>query len=269
MLLQAPVGIHVEDRRRRRRTGLAHQHQVIVELLAHRRRDFLLRLERAGLAGGFMLFQRRLRVVRRQQRSGLAQAVGTQHADHDMTQLHLAGLDPGPGLLPEHVAVRAIGVAEHVHHARRVVLAVGDPGGLLQARPHFLAQRLVDQLFQRSARQIVALRIEQTTDQHVLAVGRQVQGDALAVVARRIALEPTGRLEAAYHLGATRLDGADRFRPLFGLHERSAQQAEACKEKRSGSNHCGDSSFSTSRARARLARESSPRWLPTWRPSAS
>ena len=71
-------------------------------------------------------------------------------------------------------------------------------------------------------------------------------------------------------LGAARFDGLDRRWQLFGLDGGKCEQADAGQQAGYwlGSNHCVDASFRVSSARARLACESSPRWLPTWRPSA-
>lgn len=133
------LGIEIEDRRGRRGAHRLHQFHVAGELLAHRRRDLRQRLQGAGLARLLMVVQGLLRVLAGQQRSGLGFAVLANDADHDMPQLHLAGIHPGSRLLPEHGAVRAVRVAEQVDHARRVGTAIGDPGALLHLLPHFPA----------------------------------------------------------------------------------------------------------------------------------
>lgn len=229
LLLHAPLGIEIEDRRGRRGAHRLHQFHVAGELLAHRRRDLRQRLQGAGLARLLMVVQGLLRVLAGQQRSGLGFAVLADDADHDMPQLHLAGIHPGSRLLPEHGAVRAVRVAEQVDHARRVGTAIGDPGALLHLLPHFLGQRRIHQALQRFAAEVLALGVEQVAGEYVLAVGRQVQRHALVLVFGGVAAQAIRGVEAAEDAGALLLDHADRRRQLLrrrgqaGVEEGQAQ----------------------------------------------
>ena len=96
----------------------------------------------------------------------------------------------------------------------------------MQLLPHLLTQRLIDQTLQWFLGQVPPLGIEQGADQHMLTIGRQVQRQTLAVVARGIALEPTRRVEATHYLGPTAFDSLDSRRQLIGLGQWRQQQAE-------------------------------------------
>ncbi|MCY1440798.1 hypothetical protein D9M71_570860 [compost metagenome] len=220
------------------------------------------------------------RVFAGQQCGRLAWAVFTDDTDHDVAQLHLARLDPRPCLLPEHVAVRAVRVAEQVDDAWRVGLAVGNPGGLFHLRPDLLGHRGVDQFLQGRFAQVLALFIEQAADQYVLAIGRQVKGHAAALVFTGITAQPIGRVEAAFDFYPLGFHLLDRLGQVLGDDRLAGQQAGGEREGQfqqsvhvsflEVSETAGAAGRSKdSRAWLRLARDSSPRWLPTRRPSAS
>ncbi len=95
----------------------------------------------------FIRFQRGSRVLVAEQRGRLAGAGRRQDADHDVPQLHLAGIDPRPGIGPQLVAVRAVRVGEDVDRSRRVGASVGDPVALFEAAPDGVGHRLGEQPF--------------------------------------------------------------------------------------------------------------------------
>ncbi|MNZ33043.1 hypothetical protein D3C78_503810 [compost metagenome] len=181
--------------------------------------------------------------------------------------------------MPEHIAVRAVGVAEQVDDTRRVGLAVGDPGGVLHLRPDFLGHRCIHQFFQRRLAQVLALLIEQAAHQHVFAIGSQVQRQAAVLVLGSIAAQAIGSVEAAFDFRAFGLQLLDGFGQVFSQHQLAGHQAQGqCEGQFQQRSHAtflvGDGAAGAGarskdcRAWLRLARDSSPRWLPTRRPSA-
>jgi hypothetical protein len=173
-----------------------------------------------------MLLQGLGRVLRCQQGRRFTRAVLADDAHHDMAQLHFARLHPRPRLCPEHVAVRAVRVAEQVHLAWCIGLAVGDPGGFLQLRPDGLAHRPIHQLFQRLGAKVLALFVEQAADQYVLAVGGEVQGQGVVLVLGGVAAQAVGRIEAALDHGALGLQLLNCLGQFFGLQGRGGQQGQ-------------------------------------------
>ncbi|MDT4850234.1 hypothetical protein FQZ97_843790 [compost metagenome] len=125
--------------------------------------------------------------------------------------------------MPELVAIRAIRVVEQIDNSGGILAAIGDPGAAFHARPHLLGHRLIHQSVQRRACQVLALGIEQGADQDVLAIGREVEGKSLAVVARGIATQPTRCRELAHDGGSARLNRLDGCGQLLGLRNRNKQ----------------------------------------------
>lgn len=164
-----------------------------------------------------MFVQGNFRVFVCQQGGCLGGAVFANDADHDMAQLYLPGLDPRPGLLPKHIAVRTVGIAEQVDDFRRGLAAVGNPGGLFKLGPDFLRHRLVDQFLQRRLAQVLALGIVQAASQHMLAVGGQVQGNGLLAVFGGIAAQAVGSVESADDMCALGFQSLDRSGSLRRL----------------------------------------------------
>ncbi|CAI8953723.1 hypothetical protein EMIT0P395_60038 [Pseudomonas sp. IT-P395] len=224
-----------------------------------------------------MIFQRLDRILRGQQRRRFTRAVLANDANHDVPQLHLASLDPRPRLFPEHVAVRTVRIAEQVHRARCILVAVLNPVARLELRPDFLGHWRVDQFLQRLAAQVLTVGVVQITEQNVFAIRSQVQGHATVLILRRITAQTVGRIELADDFRAFGFDLFDRRRQFFsGLHRRQVQQGGAQSQRQQVA-EAGHGSFLAevagavagfefgvgvskfSRARARLALDNSPR----------
>ncbi|MNI79142.1 hypothetical protein D3C73_1355760 [compost metagenome] len=77
---------------------------------------------------------------------------------------------------------------------------------------------------QRLGAQVLAIGVIQVAQQHVLAVGRQVQGHASVLVLRCIAAQTIGCIEAANDLRAFFFDLADCRRQFFGVEQGALQQ---------------------------------------------
>ncbi|CAI8699666.1 hypothetical protein EMIT0P44_100009 [Pseudomonas sp. IT-P44] len=272
LLLQLALVVHVENRRRGLQLQVFHQLHVRRQFRLNRRRYFFQRLERTGLASPFVVLQGFLRILGSQQCRGFARTVFTNDADHDVPQLHLAGLHPRARLFPEHVAVRAVRIAEQVHHARRILVAVTDPVARFHLAPDFLGHRRVHQFLQRRAAQVFAVGVVQIAQQHMFAIRRQVQRHATVLVLRGITAQAIGRIELADDFRALGFDLLDCFGQLFGsLYRRQVQQGGAQGQRQQVA-EAGHGSFleevdgvagfgvsKFSRARARLASDSSPR----------
>ncbi|SUX54125.1 Uncharacterised protein [Chromobacterium vaccinii] len=122
----------------------------------------------------------------------LAGAVRFDDANHDMADLHFPGFDPGAGIVPELVAVRAVGVGEGVEHARRLAVSIGDPETAFQLLP----QRLTELFVQAGLIPGLPLAIQHGADNGLLAVGGEVDGLRPAQVERGVAGHPAGGGEA-------------------------------------------------------------------------
>ncbi|MNO83333.1 hypothetical protein D3C76_746370 [compost metagenome] len=140
-----------------------------------------------------------------------------------MAQLNLAGLNPRARLMPELIAIGTVRIIEHVDDAWGILAPIGNPGALFQACPHLLGHRFVNQTLQRCTRQILTLGIEQGANQDVLAIGREVKSQPLAVIARGIASQTTGCRELAHDGGSASLKRFDGRWKLLRLRNRDEQ----------------------------------------------
>ena len=197
--LQFAAGVLVENGGGGRGAQLLHQFLVGVELYT----DFFGDLaERFGAALGMLLFVLRqggLRILGREDGGCFAGAGGPEDGDHDVTQLHFAGRDPGPGVVPELVAVRAVGVGEGVDDSRRGSFAIAYPGAFLKLLPDAVGHRFADQLLKGFLAEVVAFAVDHGTDNRLFAVGGQVDGQRLLLDHAGIAGQPAGCLERADH----------------------------------------------------------------------
>ncbi|MCY1421832.1 hypothetical protein D9M71_374970 [compost metagenome] len=122
--------------------------------------------------------------------------------------------------------------------------------------------------------------IEQAADQHMFAIGCQVQGHTPVLVLGRVTAQAVGGIEAAFDLHALGFHLLHGLGQGFGHGSLAGQQAEG--QSQGQFQQRVHVSFleewvaagagvrsKDSRAWLRLARDSSPRWLPTRRPSAS
>ncbi|MNG17649.1 hypothetical protein D3C84_1016490 [compost metagenome] len=114
----------------------------------------------------------------------------------------------------------------------------------------------------------------------MLAIRGQVQCHAPVLVLRRIAAQTVGGIELADDFRTFGFDLFDRFGQFFGsLHRRQVQQGGTqgqCQQVAEAGHGgfleevadvAGLEVSKLSRARARLASDNSPRWLPSKRPS--
>ena len=101
--------------------------------------DAVLDLTRLGGSDDFftrvVALKCRLGIVGAKQCRRLGRAVRLEHADHDMSQLHLAGFDPGSCGLPKLATVRAVGVGKGIDYPRGGAVAVQNPVPLFQLLP--------------------------------------------------------------------------------------------------------------------------------------
>jgi hypothetical protein len=257
LLLQTALVIQIEDGRCGSCAELRHQRPVCLQLAIDRRGNVLHRLDAVSR---FMLVQGRGRIVRSENGGGLSGAVCTQDADHDVPQLHLARFHPGPRLLPEHAAVRAVGVGEGVDHAFGVVGTVTDPGAGFQLRPGGPGHGLIHQFIKMRAAEVIALGIQQGPDQDVLLVLGEVEGQALAVVFSGKPLQAAGGVETADDLDAELGRGGDGCGPVLGACERREREQQHGECVSCAETDHGCASFSSSAIRwDRLAADNSPR----------
>lgn len=113
----------------------------------------------------------------------------------------------------------------------------------------------------------------------MFTVRGQVQRHATVLVLRCITAQTIRRIEGADNFGALGFDLLDCFRQFFGLYRRQVQQGSTqgkCQQVAEAEHGnflegvaevAGFGVSKCSRARARLASESSPRWLPSRYPS--
>src|SRR5690606_13299163 len=221
-------------------------------------------------------------------RRGLVEAVGPDHADHDVPQLDLARLHPRTRRLPEPVAVGAVGITEGVDDPRRAVRPVGDPVAVLQLRPDALGHRLGDQSLQVRLAHVLAIGVDQGAHHRVAAVRGDVDRHWL-LAARQAgeAAQSTGRVELAQHLQAVCLDRLDHLGTRLAVPRFLGMAAAGGADQRKGQQrwcelevgHC-NASFGKGMPpagagpkrcsfRARLALVSSPMWTSSSRPSPS
>src|SRR5699024_3673979 len=139
------VFILVNQRRRGVETKRLHQVGVGADLADDVGWRVLHGRDAAFIIMAFGIVQFSGRVLGGQDGRGLGKAVGFQDGNQYMAYLDLAGFDPGAGHLPEMVAIRAVGVDEHVYDARCIVGTVADPGGVFELRPGFLILGVGDQ----------------------------------------------------------------------------------------------------------------------------
>ncbi len=109
----------------------------------------------------------------------------------------------------------------------------------------------------------------------MFAIRGQVQRHAAVLVLRGITAQAVGGVELADDFRALGLDFLDRIGQLFGLHRWQVQQGSTEAQGQQVA-EAGHGSFleevtgtvsKFSSARARLASDNSPRWLPSRRPS--
>ena len=225
MLLQSPVIVQVINRWRSRGAHFIHQGEVRLELLIYSWRDSLNRFELARFARFFVFIQGCLGILGGQQGGSFTCTVRKQHANHHVTKLDGTRFNPRSRLLPEHIAIRAIGIGKHIDDPRCIMTAVCDPTALFQSLPHFLPHWFVDQAFQRLLAEIFASRVEQIPDEHVLAILSQIQCHSLSVEASSVTFQAGRRVEGVDDSNPLRLQGFDRGRPLLS-------QCVRCREKR-------------------------------------
>ncbi|MNT30838.1 hypothetical protein D3C72_1666500 [compost metagenome] len=128
--------------------------------------------------------------------------------------------------MPEHVAVRAVGVTEQVDNTRRIGLAVGDPGGFLHLRPDFFGHRRIDQFFQWRFAQVLALFVEQAANQYMFTIRRQVQRHPPVLVFGCVTTQAVGGIKAAFDLHALGFHLLHCFGQRFGHGGLAGQQAD-------------------------------------------
>ena len=83
----------------------------------------------------FMAFQCRQAIGCTKNCCGFRRAVLFDYAHQDMSQLNLACIHPGPGRIPELVAVRAIWITEHIDYSGCAWVAVEYPNRRFETRP--------------------------------------------------------------------------------------------------------------------------------------
>ncbi len=223
----------------------------------------------AGLGiGTCVLGQGLLWLARGQQGGGLALAAGLEDADQNVAQLHLATFHPGPGIVPQLVAIGAVGVGEHIDRARRVGAAIRYGLGALHIAPQLLAHGLLHGGLQGLGVHVAALGVDHRAQHPVLSVRHAVDGHGLAVAVGGPGLEPAhGRQRS--HQGQSLL-GQEILRWQLG---RRSRQGQGCRQGQ-GSCQCrqgkqgGSAHEHSFRCWARLARDNSPMRMPHSRPSA-
>src|SRR3546814_861330 len=141
-LPDATIRFPEDNRRGPREAKLGHQSGIVLELFCHCGADRFQRDYAAVPVLMFVFSQRLLRRLGLKNGSRLGWGILSDHADHDMSELYLARLDPGPGSRPELVAIGAVGIRKHVNGPRRVRTSILYPRRPLQLFPERKSTRL-------------------------------------------------------------------------------------------------------------------------------
>lgn len=112
-----------------------------------------------------------------------------------MPQLHLSRLYPGPSLLPEHTAERAVGVGESIDHTFGVVSTVADPVTGLQPGPYVPVHGLIHPFIEMWSADVFATCIQRGANQHMLPVASERKSQPLSVVPDGKTLQAGGGVE--------------------------------------------------------------------------
>lgn len=123
-------------------------------------------------------------------------------------------------MLPEPAAERTVGVGEGIHHTFGVLHTVTDPVTGFELRPYFSAHGLIDQFVKMRPANIPAVGIQQGSDQDVLLVRCEIEGQALIVELAGESLQARGRLETADNFDPALGSCGNGCGPVFGARER-------------------------------------------------